>query len=237
MFWLRHQEHCCTPWHLRLLRVLLEVVSVSWRLQKGWTRWPIEVRSNNRLAEPLRIWQTAIQAAIPPQMKPSAVDNGRPLIGEGVEVIEPRKWRRLSHPPPKQFPFWFVVAFWPIIPVSLGLIFMPTWFSGYIIVFVSLCKPQFESSIPCCVFCRLRWDTILMATACKNCLWLWKILFGYCSCFSAFPWHPLLCNFPLEAVAEHCPLKFAESALHCIVPFPEIILRSESYILSIFTIF
>jgi hypothetical protein len=94
MFWLRHQEHCCTPWHLRLLRVLLEVVSVSWRLQKGWTRWPIEVRSNNRLAEPLRIWQTAIQAAIPPQMKPSAVDNCRPLIGEEVEVIEPRKWRK-----------------------------------------------------------------------------------------------------------------------------------------------
>ena len=39
-------------------------------------------------------------------------------------------------------------------------------FCGYVVVFISLCKVLFKSSILCCVFFfffyHLRWDTILM---------------------------------------------------------------------------
>ena len=58
-------------------------------------------------------------------------------------------------------------------------------FSGYIGVFINLCKFKVENLIPHCIIfflCYLRWDTIVMGFLLHV-----KILFGCCGCFSAFP--------------------------------------------------
>ena len=118
----------------------------------------------------------------------------------------------------KQFPFWFQVAFW-----------LPMWFSGYHIgVFVSLCKFKVESLIPHCIIfspCYLKWDTILMGFPLHV-----TIVYGYGKLFlDAVVVFQLLHDIhycvilPLEAVAEHCSHKIAESGgvwspLYCTFP-------------------